>query len=477
MAVAKTIEERNRLSLWEKVELLKTYVLTYGNAIAFPLAWALLTWPFSPYGRAKSWKRILADKFLLTLVTHLNRRQMRSFLGPTSKHYINFCEKEGLEPVVEEIGTDYKLLWIGPKRNDRALLYLHDISRKAWRGEGNLQESLFWILSFITALMPDAHFPTQLEQLVVAIQHIIDSGVKPENFQLVGDSAGGALIHAVMLHMEHPLDGITKLKLPAPLAGGFMLSLGATLINKDGCLSTNDGKGDFLNGRTIEYWGNDKPTKVPEDWLEGSDKHIKRILISAGEENGAHNDPYTDFLVNEKEDKQSIVRSIGLISSRKVRTHGNTRTDFEGFSIIWSIHRNLKGDANVISYLRSAGFSLRPHWDIIHGGAFTANSNISEGVWPWQGTIKVTGDLGWEYPSAPAIIAYCAFPWTEYVLQLLSPWQYLTPNPRDGVQSYAENARKDVVPPKEKLMEKQPLTALCLEKFIFRVNSNDLPVV
>ncbi|KAF8902811.1 Alpha/Beta hydrolase protein [Gymnopilus junonius] len=345
MATATSIEERNKLSFLEKVKL-ATVILVYAP---FALVWALLTSPFSPYGRAKSWKRILADKFLYTLVTNSNRRQVRLFFGTTPKNYNDFIKTKGLEPVEE---ANFKLFWIGPKRNDRVLLYLHGggflihmlpPTPAFWR---YIQEGLeergkptgLAILDF--TLIPDALFPTQLEQTVAAIQHLLDSGVEPENIQLVGDSAGAALIHGVLMHLKHPLEGIPKLNLSAPFGGAFMFSLWARLVEKDGCLSANDGHGDFLNGRTLNYWGTScmegvplaavpylEPNSAPEDWFEGCDKYVKRVLITAGEvealrdeivvyantikkhhnnvtlivqENGIHFDPYLDFFVNEK---------------------------------------------------------------------------------------------------------------------------------------------------------------------------------
>ncbi|PPQ95826.1 hypothetical protein CVT26_015935 [Gymnopilus dilepis] len=347
MTKGPTLEERNRLSFWDKVK--------FASIIArapFALAWSLLTAPFSSYGRAKSWKRILADKLLFTVITSMNRRQARVFFGTTRAHYDNFLKDSGLRPVEESIGTDAKLLWIGPKRDDRVLLYLHGggfilpmpgAAPAFWR---YIQENLekrgkptgVAILEY--ALIPDSPFPTQLKQSIVAIQHLLDSGVKPENIQLVGDSAGGVLIHAILMHMQHPLEGIPRLELSAPLGGGFMLSLWAKLLDKDRCLYTNDGNGDFLNGRTLHYWGSKvmdgvprgvvpylEPNSAPEDWFEGSDRHIKRLLITAGEvealrdvivkyattikkyhkdttfiiqDNGAHSDPFTDFFVKER---------------------------------------------------------------------------------------------------------------------------------------------------------------------------------
>jgi hypothetical protein len=105
-------------------------------------------------------------------------------------------------------------------------------------------------------------------------------------------------------------------------------------------LHINDGKGDVIVSSTGTYWGSKvldgaKPSAIPyleaasapTDWLEGVDKCVKRMLISAGEleilrddivdygkhvgeylkdttiivqENGIHDDPFLDFLVGEK---------------------------------------------------------------------------------------------------------------------------------------------------------------------------------
>lgn len=60
------------------------------------------------------------------------------FFGTTRAHYDNFLKDSGLRPVEESIGTDAKLLWIGPKRDDRVLLYLHGESIRPTIGEGFL---------------------------------------------------------------------------------------------------------------------------------------------------------------------------------------------------------------------------------------------------------------------------------------------------------------------------------------------------
>lgn len=162
-------------------------------------------------------------------------------------------------------------------------------------------------------------------------------GVEPGSIQLVGDSAGGALIHGVLSHMLHPLAGIPELKLCGPLGGAYFMSTWSKLVNGErNCLYTNDGRGDWLRGETCGYWGSicmeDVPGDVvpylegnsaPETWLCGVDRCVKRVLLSVGDvevlrdaileyaemfkryhsdttvivqDLGTHNDPYIDCI-------------------------------------------------------------------------------------------------------------------------------------------------------------------------------------
>jgi acetyl esterase/lipase len=192
-----------------------------------------------------------------------------------------------------------------------------------------------------SALVPDAMFPVQLKQAVLSIQRLLTLGYEPNNIHLVGDSAGGALIHQVLSHILHPVEDVPKLTLTSPLGGVYMMSPWTRLVHGKGSrLHINDGRGDVIVSSTGTYWGSKvldgaKPSAIPyldaasapKDWLQGVDKYVKRILISAGDleilrdaivdygkhigehlkdttiivqENGIHDDPFLDFVVGEK---------------------------------------------------------------------------------------------------------------------------------------------------------------------------------
>jgi len=192
-----------------------------------------------------------------------------------------------------------------------------------------------------SALVPDAMFPVQLKQAVLSIQRLLILGYEPNNIHLVGDSAGGALIHQVLSHILHPVEDVPKLTLTSPLGGVYMMSPWTRLVRGKGSrLHTNDRRDDLVISSTSAYWAlkvldGAKPSAIPyldaasapKDWLQGVDKCVKRMLISAGDlenlrdaivdygkhvgeylkdttiivqENGTHVDPVLDFVVGEK---------------------------------------------------------------------------------------------------------------------------------------------------------------------------------
>jgi len=58
----------------------------------------------------------------------MNRRQLRAIFPSTMAGYEAFMKQANMEPIVEEIGEDAKLLWIGPRQTGRVLLYFHGTS-------------------------------------------------------------------------------------------------------------------------------------------------------------------------------------------------------------------------------------------------------------------------------------------------------------------------------------------------------------
>ena len=194
-------------------------------------------------------------------------------------------------------------------------------------------------MNIYPAIVPTASFPTQLTQAVLAVKHVLASGIQPKNLQIVGDSAGGNLVVQLLSHILHPVDNVPLISLPAPIRGIYLMSPWLSMCGATGSHITNDGR-DVVSAKTFAYCGRKvlagvpeshynylEASKSPDGWFEGVAEVVDHVLITAGSneclmddiqtfagkfcvhhagaefivhEKGVHNDPYYDFLVAER---------------------------------------------------------------------------------------------------------------------------------------------------------------------------------
>lgn len=88
---------------------------------------SLIAAPFRRYVKEKPLKRVLIDTFLLWIVSQLTPNQLRGMLGSTQDMYNTFVEERNLPNIVEELGNDSRLLWVGPRYTEQIILYFHGI--------------------------------------------------------------------------------------------------------------------------------------------------------------------------------------------------------------------------------------------------------------------------------------------------------------------------------------------------------------
>ncbi|KAF9461395.1 Alpha/Beta hydrolase protein [Collybia nuda] len=319
--------------------------------LPFVLAWKLFILTIILHGQVKSWRRVLGDAAFRFLSSALSVRKLQFVLGTTRQVYETWAKQNGLPALVEEVGEDARLLWVGPKRTDRVIIYFHgggyviplqDFSASFWnhlRVQLNKHEGLnIGLVIFSYSLVPTAVFPTPLRQAALALNHVIASGVTPENIQIVGDSAGANLLLSLLSHILHPLDGIPRVPLRSRIHGIYLMSPWVSLAGGTRSFVEND-KSDVVGAMTFAYCARKvfsgveescypylDPSLTPGAWFQGIDEVVTRVLISAGDveclrdgivqlseriaqyhsgvtlivqEGGVHNDPYYDFLARE----------------------------------------------------------------------------------------------------------------------------------------------------------------------------------
>ena len=199
--------------------------------------------------------------------------------------------------------------------------------------------------------MPAATFPTQLTQIVLAVQHLLSTGIAPQNIQLVGDSAGGNLILQLISHILHPMADVPTLSVVSPFGNVLLISPWVCLFPKaEGTIVTNSKKDLFTIPAALHY-ANFVRENTPESgylyldhmnappgWFDDITKVTRQVLITAGEnevlkdsitvfaericevhpqatylvqENGIHDEPMIDFMV-------PVPKTIGSLTSKMV---------------------------------------------------------------------------------------------------------------------------------------------------------------
>ncbi|KAJ6583031.1 Alpha/Beta hydrolase protein [Mycena vulgaris] len=315
------------------------------------LLWSVLTTAHAPFNKARSLKRIAGDAVVRYVSSSLNIAQMQRMLGTTRGMYKQWTKANKLPAVIDELGEDARLLWIGPKRLERVVMFVHgggfllpatDFSLSFWRYvqlELEKQHINVGIALFSYSLVPAVTFPTQLRQACLALEFLLAAGVAPQNLQLVGDSAGGNLVLQLLSQMLHPRASVPEIHLVAPLRGVLLLSPWVNLSADSASQAENDGR-DYINPRVLAGWGRlvlahvpdvdrafAEAERAPAGWFAGAERVVERVLITAGgaecllddivsfaeafkthhqntelvvQPGGLHEDMFLDFLVREK---------------------------------------------------------------------------------------------------------------------------------------------------------------------------------
>ncbi|KAJ7500944.1 hypothetical protein B0H11DRAFT_2225332 [Mycena galericulata] len=288
-------------------ELLWTEKLGYiATALTLPAAilWRVATTSYAEYNKERSVKRIAGDAALRHTINLLNVPQLQWAFGTTQGIYEKWATSNKLPVTVDELGEDAQLLWIGPKRLERVhgdsgggfLLPAVDFSLSFSRYvqlelEKQNIEVGFPLLNY--TLAPTATFPTPLKQAQLALEFLFAAGVKPQNLQLAGDSAGGNLLVQVLSQVLHPLEIVPEIPRdphPRPAARHVPdLAVGEPLCRQQ------VPRGERRSARTLAAWGGqilagvpgaDRPfaeaVRAPEGWFAGADRHVERVLVTAG---------------------------------------------------------------------------------------------------------------------------------------------------------------------------------------------------
>ncbi|KAK0190141.1 Alpha/Beta hydrolase protein [Armillaria mellea] len=148
-------------------------------------------------------------------------------------NYLQWTESHSLPSTIEELPDGAHLLWVGPKRVDRVILYCHggaymmSCSGSVMTFCRYLQLELeqrnihVGIAILAYKLLPENPFPTQLREATAAIDTLLRAGAA--DITLAGASAGGNLVLQLLTHILDPLPSVPPLCVPR-FRGVFLMS-------------------------------------------------------------------------------------------------------------------------------------------------------------------------------------------------------------------------------------------------------------
>ncbi|KAJ7651406.1 Alpha/Beta hydrolase protein [Roridomyces roridus] len=270
--------------------------------------WRVLTTTHAPYNKHRGMKRIMGDAALRYIIRTLSVAQLQAQFGSTLNVYTKWAKQVKMPVVVDELGDDARLLWLGPKRLDHVILFVHGGGFALPPPNSGL---LFWqhvrlemekkgvepgIVMLNYSLWPSATFPKPLSQLQRAVSFLLDAGVEPTHLQLAGDSAGGNLIVQLLSHALHPHPDVAPLTLSAPFRSINLLSPWVGLLGETPSYAENDGI-DWMARSALVGLGRHiidgfpesyrhtfaEPYKAPAAWFSGVEKLVSSVLITVGE--------------------------------------------------------------------------------------------------------------------------------------------------------------------------------------------------
>ncbi|KAK0433883.1 Alpha/Beta hydrolase protein [Armillaria borealis] len=282
--------------------------------------------------RRKTWRAVCTHALFRFVAGHTTYVKSM-LLGPTSNMYTKWTKKIGLSPTIEELPDGAKLLWIGKKRVDKVLLYVHGGAYLFGCGPSFMQffrhlqlelekrDIHIGIAILAYRLVPDAVYPSQLIDANQAIDKLLRTGVDPQNLVLAGDSAGGNLILQIFSHILHPRPNIPESPRPQiPCLGALLISPWVCLAG-DESFNINDPY-DLISARTYRSWGNTvlqhadtqfvDPVGLaaPKNWFDGIHELVRKVLVTSGAKEcmyTAHERLVEDYLKTTHPDVEFVV--------------------------------------------------------------------------------------------------------------------------------------------------------------------------
>ncbi|KAL2855843.1 Alpha/Beta hydrolase protein [Aspergillus pseudoustus] len=289
------------LSFWEKADRFAGNISIIGAVL-----YSVVSGVFRGNSGTQTYNLHVAHAAVRKAVRRLSSRQLQSQYPSTIDGYDAYMKEHNITPETVILNHGATGLWIGDKDAENVVVYYHGggFALPAVAGHfaflstlvDDLNKNGHSVAIFFLAytLTPPAEYPTQLRQAVEALRYTLTQGARdPSNVVVGGDSAGGNLAFAVLLHLTHPHPEIDPITLPdgADLAGVFGFAPWVSFARDGKSIRANQYK-DVIPEEGLKVWSEaylgkrregdawSEPAKAPLEWWAGG--KAKRVLILAG---------------------------------------------------------------------------------------------------------------------------------------------------------------------------------------------------
>ncbi|KAF4168957.1 hypothetical protein CNMCM6936_000368 [Aspergillus lentulus] len=288
-----------RLTLLEKADLIPGYLSVLATAL-----YSAVTGIFRGSTGAKEYGVHVGHAIVRKIVMRFSMRQMQSISPSTSKAYEQFMTKEGRQAQTVTLKHGGRGHWIGNPSAKNVVIYYHGggFAIGAPPGHFDLCSRIVADLNarghdvaiFFLAytLTPHAAYPAQLRQAVEALRYILtETNRSPSNVIVGGDSAGGNLAFALLLHLSHPHPEIEPVALSTNLAGVFGFAPWVSFRTDGPSMAANRFR-DMITADALKRWSSaylasgksdawSEPSLAPVEWW--ADAKTDQVLILAGQ--------------------------------------------------------------------------------------------------------------------------------------------------------------------------------------------------
>ncbi|KAL4892005.1 alpha/beta-hydrolase [Aspergillus ambiguus] len=261
---------------------------------------------FHGSNRPASYHRHVTFSFVRAFTSNLSPKALVALSPSTDDGYRKFCTCIGLTPDTVTLEDGTRGHWIGDRSADKVVLYFHGGGYAMCAVDGHFE--LLWnvvqdarrtgksvsVLFLAYDVAVDAPYPRQLQQAAALLDYLHHTLNRPlSEILLVGDSAGGNLVLALLSHILHPHPKVARLSATGQFAGAALLSPWVTFNTTDSKSMKVNKNLDTLAIPVLNSWSKlfqgDAPTdyyleplSAPLQWW--NDLPVKDVLVSAGGE-------------------------------------------------------------------------------------------------------------------------------------------------------------------------------------------------